>query len=228
MPKQAKSSTAKVREISCQYPNEFGKTPAGNLQYNFFDVSVKCYKKFFLESHRKSKLHQAKLAKTSSFQGKQTYIQLDRTNFKEKVVSSFLAADIPLHKLNHSAIKSLFVATGKLLSFETAARASVVQLASQKKENIRELLLNKKVFLIVNEIEVDKQKYINVLQWVIWIHQMKHFLLSAFHVKAVAMLTAVLLYALLMTYCDNLGPNEKILYCSQHMLLGKRLWMAKH
>jgi len=32
MPKQAKSSTAKVREICHQYPNEFGAIPSGDLQ----------------------------------------------------------------------------------------------------------------------------------------------------------------------------------------------------
>ena len=51
---------------------------------------------------------------------------------------------------------------GKLLSSETAARASVAQLASQKEENIREMLRYKKVFSIVDKTEVDKQKYVNV------------------------------------------------------------------
>ena len=163
MPKQAKSSTAKVREICRQYPNEFEATPAGDLRCKLCEVLVKCDKKFFAESHRKSKLHQGKLVTTSSSQGKQTYQQLDQANFKEKVVSSFLAADIPLHKLNHPALKSLFAAMGKSLPSETAARASVALLASQKEENIRELLRDKKVFLIVDEAEVAKQKYINVL-----------------------------------------------------------------
>ena len=84
-------------------------------------------------------------------------------------VSSFLAADIPLHKLNHPALKSLFVAMAKSLPSETAARASVAQLASQKEENIRELRWDKKVCLIVDESEVDQQKYINVLLWTAWI-----------------------------------------------------------
>ena len=52
---------------------------------------------------------------------------------------------------------------GKSLPSETAARASVAQLASQKEENIRELLWDKKVSLIVDKAEVAKQKYINVL-----------------------------------------------------------------
>ena len=69
----------------------------GKLQLAFCNVLVKCDKKFFMESHRRSKLHQAKLVTTSSCQGKLTYLQLHRANFKEKVVSSFQAADIPLH-----------------------------------------------------------------------------------------------------------------------------------
>ena len=57
----------------------------------------------------------------------------------------------------------------KSLPSETAALASVAQLASQKEENIRELRWDKKVFLIVDESEVDQQKYINVLLWTAWI-----------------------------------------------------------
>ena len=41
-------------------------------------------------------------------------MELDRANFKEKVVSSFLAVDIPLHKQNHPALKFLFVAMENL------------------------------------------------------------------------------------------------------------------
>ena len=140
MPKQAKSISAKIREICRQCPSEFGETLAGDLRCNFSDVLVKSDKKFFVESHRKSKLQQAKLVTTSSFQVKPTYVQLDRANFKEKAVSSFLAADIPLHNLNHPALKSLFVAMGKPLSFGTGSRASVAQLTSQKEKNIREPL----------------------------------------------------------------------------------------
>ena len=104
MPKQAKSSTAKVRQICQEYPDEFSATPAGNLQYNLCYVLVKCDKKFFVESHRKSKQHQEKLETKSKSQSKQTFLhflQLDQVNFKEQVVSVFLATEIPFHKLNH-------------------------------------------------------------------------------------------------------------------------------
>ena len=73
------------------------------------------WQKFFVESHRKSKQHQGKLETNKKSQGKQTFLQLDQINFKEKVVSLFLAADITLHKLNHPSLKSLFATIGKVL-----------------------------------------------------------------------------------------------------------------
>ena len=162
MLKQAKSSTAKVGQICHKYPDEFSATPTRDLRCNLCDVLVKCDKKFFVESHRKSKQHQRKLETKSKSQSKQTFLQLDQVKFKEQVVSSFLAADIPLHKLNHPSLKSLFATIGKVLPSETAARACVAKLASQK-EQIQELLRGKKIFLVVDEAEIAKQNYISVL-----------------------------------------------------------------
>ena len=142
MSKQAKSSTAKVRQICQEHPNEFSAIPARDLRCNLCDVLVKYDKKFFVESHRKSKQHQRKLETKSKSQSKQTFLQLDQVNFKEQIVSSFLAADIPLHKLDHSSLKSLFATMGKVLPSETAARPCV---ASQKEEHIQELLRDKKI-----------------------------------------------------------------------------------
>ena len=102
--------------------------------------------KVFVESHRKSKQHQRKLEAISKSQSKQTFLQLDQVNFKEQVVSSFLAADIPLHKLNYPSLKSRFATMEKVLPSETAARACVAKLASQKEEQIQELLRDKKFF----------------------------------------------------------------------------------
>ena len=163
MPKQAKSSTAKVRQICQEYPDKFSATLASDLRCNLCDVLVKCDKKFFVESYRKSKQHQRKLETKNKFQSKQIFLQLDQVNFKEQVVSSFLAADIPLHKLNHPSLKSPFATMRKVLPSDTAARACVAKLASQKEEQIQELLRDKKIFLIVDEAEIAKQKYIGVL-----------------------------------------------------------------
>ena len=131
MPKQAKSSIAKVRQTCQEYPDEFSAIPAGDLRCNL------CDKKFFVESHRKSKQHQGKLETKTKSQSKQTFLHFDQVNFKEQVVSSFLAANIPLHKLNHPSLKSLFARMGKVLPSETAARACVAKLASQKEEQIQ-------------------------------------------------------------------------------------------
>ena len=117
MSKQAKSSMAKVRQICQEYPNEFLATPAGDLRCNLCDVLLKYDKKFFMESHRKSKQHQTKLETKSKSQSKQTFLQLDQLNFKVQVVFLFLAADIPLHKLNHSSLKSLFATIAKSIAF---------------------------------------------------------------------------------------------------------------
>ena len=116
-----------------------------------------------MESHRNSKQHQRKLEKKSKSQNKKTFLQLDQVNFKEQVVSSFLAADIPLHKLNYPSLKSLFATMGKVLPSKTAAWPCVAKLASQKEEQIQELLRDKTIFLIVDEAEIAKQKYISVL-----------------------------------------------------------------
>ena len=146
MPKQAKSSIAKVRQTCQEYPDEFSATPAGDLRCNLCDVLVKCDKKLFVESHRKNKQHQELLETKSKPQSKQTFLHFDQVNLKEQVVSSFLVTDIPLHKLNHPSLKSLFATMGKVLPSETAARACVAKLASQNEEQLQELLRDKKYF----------------------------------------------------------------------------------
>ena len=164
MPKQAKSSTAKVRQICQEYPDEFSSTPARDLRCNLCDVLVKCDKKFFVESHRKTKQHQRKLETKSKSQSKQTVLQLDQVNLNEQVVSSFLAADIPLHKLNHLSLKSLFAIMGKVLPSETAARTCVAKLASQNEEQIQELLRDKtNFFKLWMKQRLLNKKYISVL-----------------------------------------------------------------
>ena len=124
--KQAKSTSAKVREIYRQYTNEFGKTPTGDLRCNVCDVLVKCDKNFFVESHRKSKLYQDKLVTTSSSQDKQTYIQLDRVEVQGKRSLFNSSSRYPTaYKLNYPALKFLFVEMGKPLPPKTAARTSL-------------------------------------------------------------------------------------------------------
>ena len=53
---------------------------------------------------------------------------------------------------------------GKVLPSETAARESVAKLAYKKEEQIQgDIIFYKQIFLIVDEAEIAKRKYINVL-----------------------------------------------------------------
>ena len=83
-----------------------------------------------------------------------------------------------------------------------AARACVAKLASQEKL-IQELLRDKKIFLIVDEAEIAKQKYINVLVGSLDAPN-QAFLIDCHSLDSAAMLIAVLFCTLRITYCDNL------------------------
>jgi len=71
------------------------------------EVVVKCDKHFFVDSHRKSAKHASKVPCGSTSITKQTFIS-PSTNMAEDVAKAFLAADIPLHKLEHPALRTLF------------------------------------------------------------------------------------------------------------------------
>ena len=71
MPKQAKSSIAKVRQTCQEHPRRVSQMR----------------QKVFVESHRKSKLLQGKLETKSKSQSEQTFLHFDQVNFKEQVVS---------------------------------------------------------------------------------------------------------------------------------------------
>ena len=131
------------------------------------------------------------------------YKSIKKTS-RNRFVSSFLAADILHHKLNHPVLKSLFAALGKVLPSETALRACVAKSASQKQEQSQELLRDKTFFLIVDEAEVAKQKYNNVL--VGSLDAPNQAFLVDYHPldSGIAMSIALLFCTLWMTYCENL------------------------
>ena len=53
LPKLAKYSIAKVRQICVKHPDEFLATPAGDLHCNLCDVLVKCDEKFLWKAIEK-------------------------------------------------------------------------------------------------------------------------------------------------------------------------------
>ena len=128
-----KQNSLQVWQISSRYSDECLATSPGDLRCNICAVLGKCDKKFFVKNHRKSEHRQAGLQrKTDPKVSKPFCGHIDYTSRKNQSLHLFQAEDIPLHKMNHPALKSLFATTGKVLPPETAAPASVAQLASQK------------------------------------------------------------------------------------------------
>ena len=101
--------------------------------------------KVFCGKPPKRKQDQRKLETKSKSQSKQTFLHFHQVNFKEQVVSSFLAADIPLHKLNHPSLKSLFARMGKVLSLEIAAR-ELLNWHPKKSNKFKNYFVTKKCF----------------------------------------------------------------------------------
>ena len=81
-------------------------TPKGDLYFSLCSVSYE--KRFYVESHRKSQRYDRALKRKNTKQAKQVFIRTPSLQFKEKVTSALLAADIPLYKLNHTFHKFLF------------------------------------------------------------------------------------------------------------------------
>ena len=71
-------------------------------------------------------------------------------------------ADIPLKKIRNLLIQ-LFTDLGQAVPFKTMYREHVHELAESEQGHIKELLMDKKVFLVVDKSEIDKKKYLNIL-----------------------------------------------------------------
>ena len=64
----------------------------------------------------------------------------------------FLAADIPLYKLQNSEMIKLFYSIGNLLPLETTYRRRINDLADEELERIKSLL-TEDVFMVIDESE---------------------------------------------------------------------------
>jgi len=163
MPKSAVKDSDKLRAIVREYPTEFAITPQNGLFCKLCECLVKFEKRFFVDSHRASSKHTSKCANKvqSSSSCSQQFISTN--GFVEDVTTAFLAADIPLKKLNHPAIRNLFKILGKDCPSESSCRHKVQDLGEQEIARVKESLAGKKVFLVVDETSIDTEKYMNIL-----------------------------------------------------------------
>ena len=148
MPKVPASKHAKVASIVRQYPAEFSSTPRGDLYCKLCDVAVKHDKMFYVDSHRKSHRHSSKLTSSSSSTLLQPF--LDRGNFTADVTKAFLAADIPLNKLEHPALRNLFSSMGRACPSISSCRQLIPELYLIEKQRVKPKVEDKKILLIVD------------------------------------------------------------------------------
>ena len=84
-------------------------------------------------------------------------------DFMTELVKTFLAADILLHKLRNPHVIQLFENLDQKTPSETVCRHYVKTLANNEQDRLEYLLKDKCIFIVIDESEVDKTKFINVI-----------------------------------------------------------------
>ena len=165
MPKVPVRANSKSLQYEREFPNEFRANPTGDLFCILCCQTVNCEKCFRAESHQSSAKHKKLLSTTvnTSEKRQQTFIPILKKNFKRKLVEAFLAADIPLFKLQHPQIRQLFTHLGQPVPSESSCREHVDKLAVDEKQRLEKRLHNKNTFLVVDESEINGSKYLNIL-----------------------------------------------------------------
>ena len=79
------------------------------------------------------------------------------------IKKTFLAADIPLNKLRNPHVIQLLENLGQKMPSETVCRDYVKTLANNKQDRLKYLLKDKCIFIVIDESEMDKTKFINVI-----------------------------------------------------------------
>ena len=143
---------------------------------------VSCDKRFRVEQHRTTAKHRkcsgsdkdstsmsTKTGENTKKTYKQTFMPKTNKDFKAQLVEAFLSADIPLKKIRNPLI--VFTDLVQAVPSETMCREHVRELAESEQGRIKELLMDKKVFLVVDESEIDKKKYSRLhLSRIPWAH----------------------------------------------------------
>ncbi len=174
MPPIRTNVCSKAKLLEREFSGEFKSNGKDELYCLLCFSNVNCDKRQIVERHRATKKHKAAVDaqkqtvtsqqdKTKKVTLIQSALPVVTKEFRAKLVSAFLAADIPLHKLRNPHIVKLFTDLGQQMPSESACRQYVQTLAEKEQDRVKELLKDKSVFIVIDESEVGKQKYINVL-----------------------------------------------------------------
>ena len=165
MPKIKSSALTKINSIIAKFPTEFIKTPTPDLFCNICSCVVQCDKQYKVDRHRQSAKHQKGLPSSSSSasQSAQTFIDIPSKDFTYNVTRAFLAADIPLKKLQNNELRQLFKDLGKKLPSETSCRQKVEEMGEAEIEKVKNLIQEQRIFLVADESDICGSKYLNIL-----------------------------------------------------------------
>ena len=83
-------------------------------------------------------------------------------DFMAELVKTFLAADIPLHKLRNPHVIQLFENLSEKMPSETVCRDYVKTLANNKQDHLKYLLKDKHIFIVIDEVNKWKR---SMLLW---------------------------------------------------------------
>ena len=158
----------KIQRYVDHFPNEFQATTA-YLWCSLCHVKVDCGRKSQVDAHRNSAKHKQHLLPSSSSNislATSSTDTINEENFPRRVTEAFLAADIPLKKLQNPKIKQLFNSLEYSLPSESACRKKVDEIASDVKEKIKNVIENEEItgiFVVFDETTIRDNSYACVL-----------------------------------------------------------------
>lgn len=172
MVREKRSKKDKIKHYVEFYNGEFIEHPNEALFCKYCNCIVDCDKKFVVDKHRRTKRHEAEILKRQNVSTesvpKQSFLTVKNDTFTEKLVKAFLCADIPLNKLNNKEMKNLFAYMGYELIPETTARTFLMNnLAKKNNEFLLNFFNQKKIFICIDESEINGTKYVILLAGVI-------------------------------------------------------------
>jgi hypothetical protein len=165
MSKPSKNSNEKIHFYAKKFPAEFEMHPSNKLYCKLCNCIVNSSRKSTLDKHRNSKKHQERLLeRKNEKQTTQTFLKTAKKEFLDIFVDAFTSADIPLKKCNNKKMAELFTYMGFNIPYEATARNFLLKNYAEKKfEKLKSSFFEKQVFIIIDESEIRRNKYINVL-----------------------------------------------------------------
>ena len=155
--------SSKVKFYKQEFNYEFSVPPKDELICILCMSNVTCEKRQQVERYRATMKHISARGAIEDQNKKITLTQqllpVVSKDFMVELVKTFLAADIPLHKLRNPHVIQLFENLGEKMPSETVCRDYVKTLANSEQDRSKYLLKDKCIFIAIDESEVDDKIY---------------------------------------------------------------------